>query len=339
MSQPMITTYSMWSKFKNCRRACYWRYFRELVPLEKAQTLFFGSTAHNCLELWHDKRDLAAVFDVIDRSYPNRAQDDRARADWHLATAMMQGYAARYPDEEFEVVALEKKFQGKIVNPATGAASRSFSLAGKVDGIVKLYGGHFLFEHKTAAQIDGSYLDRLWVDFQIILYAWYVEQVLGIRIEGILYNILVKAKLRQSKGETEAEYEERKAALIAKSKTGRSSAKRKMPESDEVFQKRLAAKYADPEMFHREVLYLSRDQFAELRAELWELSQALLNARRHDTWYRNTSYCFQFGRACAYFPLCRSGGAEHVIDNFYRHEPPHEELREEQPPSADAVPF
>lgn len=61
-------------------------------------------------------------------------------------------------------------------------------------------------------------------------------------------------------------------------------------------------------MFHREVLYISRDQFEELRAELWELSKAMLDARRRDTFYRNTSYCFQYGRPCAYFQLCRSGG-------------------------------
>ena len=35
--------------------------------------------------------------------------------------------------EDFEVVALERTFEGPIVNPATGAQSRSFTLAGKVD--------------------------------------------------------------------------------------------------------------------------------------------------------------------------------------------------------------
>ena len=34
----------------------------------------------------------------------------------------MKAYAARYAPEEFEVVALEKTFQGPIVNPAIGAA-------------------------------------------------------------------------------------------------------------------------------------------------------------------------------------------------------------------------
>lgn len=69
---------------------------------------------------------------------------------WNLATVMMQSYAQAYPAEDFQIVALEKGFQGPLINPATGAESRSFLLAGKVDGIVQLNGQHYLLEHKTA---------------------------------------------------------------------------------------------------------------------------------------------------------------------------------------------
>jgi hypothetical protein len=317
----------MWQLFRNCRMACKWRYLDELVPLARDPKLYFGSLIHDCLEIWHGRRDLSKVIDHIDRTYAKRAQNDDQKADWHLATAMMHAYAAHYPAEDFEVIALEKTFQGPIVNPATGAASRSFVLAGKVDGIVRRDGQYFLLEHKTASQIDAGYLERLWTDFQIILYAWYLEQSLGITVAGIIYNVLVKARLRQGKGETEVEYEARRAELIAKSKTGKTSAKRKIPEDDERFQSRLQDKYADPGMFHREVLFISRDQFAELRAELWELTKALLDARRRNAFYRNTGFCFQYGRPCAYFPLCRSGGNPNVIENHYQRVAPHEELR------------
>jgi hypothetical protein len=326
MKSKTITTYSMWSLFRNCRMACKWRYIDELVPLTRDPNLYFGSVIHDCLEIWHGRRDLSKVIDHIDRTYANRAQNEDQKADWHLATAMMRAYAAHYPAEEFEVIALERTFQGPIVNPATGAASRSFVLAGKVDGIVSQDGQYYLLEHKTASQIDAGYLERLWTDFQIILYAGYLEQSLGITVAGIIYNVLVKARLRQGKGETEAQYEARRAGLIAKSKTGKTSARRKMPEDDESFQSRLQDKYADPGMFHREVLFISQDQFAELRKELWELTKALLDARRRNTFYRNTGFCFHYGRPCAYFALCRSGGNPNVIENHYQRVAPHEEL-------------
>jgi len=329
MGAATTTTYSMWSLFRNCRKACEWRYIHELVPLEQDHNLAFGTVIHKCLEVWHGTRNLEAVLDHIDRTYPNRDQDDAQKRDWHLAAAMMKGYASCYPTEEFEVVSLETTFDGKIINPATGASSRTFVLAGRVDGIVRIGDEHYLLEHKTASQVDADYLERLWTDFQIVLYSRYVEQTLGVRIAGVLYNILVKARLQQGRGETEAEYEARRAALIAKSKTGKTSAKRKLPESDDTFQERLAAKYAEPGMFHREMLYISRDRFETLQAELWELTQAFLDARRRGVFYQNTAFCFHYRRPCAYFPLCRSGGSPNVIDNIYRKVPPHEELRDE----------
>ncbi len=324
--KPLVTTYSMWSRFRNCRKACELRYLRHLSPIRKDGNLAFGSVIHECLEIWHGSRNLQKVLDRIDLAYSDRLRDPNQKKDWHLAIAMMKGYAGQYPREDFEVIELEKQFEGKIVNPESGRTSRSFVLAGKVDGIVLIDGEYFLLEHKTAGQIDSAYLERLWTDFQITLYSWYIERTLGIQISGVLYNILVKARLQQSLGETESEFEARRAELIAKSKTGKSSAKRKMPETDEEFQDRLAAKYFEQGMFHREMLFLSRDRFVELQQELWELTLAFNDARRRNTFYRNTSYCFHFNRPCAYYPLCSSGENPNILENLYEIVPPNEEL-------------
>ncbi len=328
MSSPLrISTYSMWSLFRNCRKACEYRYEIGLTPRDKDPNLSFGSLIHDCLQLWHGCGDLSAVIEHVDRACAGRTGDESAHRDWHLARAMMKGYATRYPREEFTVAALEKTFEGPIINPETGAASRSFVLAGKVDGIVRIGDDHYILEHKTASTIDADYLERLWTDFQIAIYSHYVEHALGIPITGVIYNVLGKARLQQSKGETEDEYHARRSELIAKSKSGTTTAKRKMPESDDDYQARLAEKYADPAMFHREMLYLSRDRFEILRAELWELTQAFLDARRRKVFYQNTSFCFNYNRPCAYFPICRSNGNPNVIENFYTIAAPHEELR------------
>jgi len=225
-------------------------------------------------------------------------------------------------------VALEKVFDGRIINPATGMSSRSFTMSGKVDGIVRMGDEYYLLEHKTASLIDSSYLERLWTDFQITLYAWYVRETLGIPVVGIIYNMLSKAKLQQGKGETEAEFEARRAELLAKSKTGKTTAKRKLPESDEDFQERLAAKYAEPggsqtQMFHRETLYISRDRYTVLQTELWELTQAFPEARRRGYFYQNTAFCFRFRSPCAYYPICSSDNNPNVIDNLYQVAAPH----------------
>ncbi|HOK47886.1 MAG TPA: LAGLIDADG family homing endonuclease, partial [Bryobacteraceae bacterium] len=185
--------------------------------------------------------------------------------------------------------------------------------------------------HNTASQIDADYLDKLWTDFQITIYAHYVERALNIPITGIIYNVIAKAKLQQSAGETEEEFRERYFALCAKNKSGKSTATRRMPETDYEFSKRLDEKYAEPGMFHREVIYLDRSRFEILQAELWELTKAMLEARRRGMYYQNTSQCFNEGgyhRKCAYLPICKSGDNPVLTENLYTVVAPNEELRE-----------
>lgn len=326
-------TYSALKAFRNCRRMYDHRYNRGLAPLMEDDSLAFGAMFHACLERWY-KRDrtvsletvIAGILSFIDGSYPDRITDDRQRKNWHLARAMFLAYTEKYPSEDFEIVAVEREFDASIVNPDTDCASRTFVMRGKVDALVVKDGRYFLLEHKSAANIDGGYIERLPMDFQITLYSDYVGRSMNIKISGVIYNIVAKAQLKQGKGETEEEFQERKAELIAKSKSGKSSAKRKMPESDEDFQERLAVKYREDSMFHREILYFYADQFTALHSEVWELTQQLLFARRTGRWYQNPDFCFHFNRPCAYFPICRSGDNPNVIENFYRVKPPHSEL-------------
>lgn len=86
----------------------------------------------------------------------------------------------------------------------------------------------------------------------------------------------------------------------------------------------------------RQALYLSRDRFEVLRAELWELTQAFLDARRRGVFYQNTSHCFSYQRPCPYFALCRSNGNPNVIENFYEGVQPNEELRVIEPATPTA---
>ena len=71
-ASPMVSTYSMWCLFRNCRKAVDWRYIQQLVGLERDGNLHFGSLVHQCLELWHQCRDLGRVLDLIGTLCPNR---------------------------------------------------------------------------------------------------------------------------------------------------------------------------------------------------------------------------------------------------------------------------
>lgn len=332
-SDLQAVTYSALSMFRNCRRMFEYRYIKHLIPIKADDdNLRFGSLIHSCLEKWHGGASLTAVLEDIDRQCEKRSFDADVKQMWHLARAMMRGYAKAYPTENFNVIALEKTFSGPIINPETGAASRSFVLCGKVDGILNLPDGNYILETKTASGIDAGYLDKLWTDFQITIYSHYVERYLNIPITGIIYNVLVKAKLKQSAGETEDEFHERYLALAAKNKSGKSTAQRQMPETDYQFATRLDEKYAEPGMFHREVIYLDQSRFPILQAELWELTKSMLDARRRGVWYQNTSQCFAWNRPCAYLPICKSGDNPVLIENLYQIEAPNTELRSDPAP-------
>ena len=328
-SEKTLLTYSALNTFRNCPRKYKNRYLDNLRPRERAEALSFGSVIHTAIELWYRSSNtesrLRDVLAYIDDAFENRSVDANLMVQWHLATAMIRGYAERYATEDFEVVEVEKEFVGEIRNPDTGRQSQTFRIAGKVDGIVRCHDGLYLLEHKTASTVDASYLDKLWTDTQIALYCYYLRE-LGYPVVGVIYNVLLKSRLKQGKGETHEEYEVRHAELAAKNKSGKSTAKRQMPETDDEFQARLTEWYSRPEAFHREFIYLSEDRLAMLQDEVWEMTQQYLDARRRGKWLLNTSNCFSYQRPCEYLAYCQSGFNPNVADNLYEIALPNEEL-------------
>ncbi len=328
-SEKTLLTYSALNTFRNCPRKYKNRYLDNLRPRERAEALSFGSVIHTAIELWYRSSNtesrLRDVLAYIDDAFENRLVDANLMVQWHLATAMIRGYAERYGTEEFEIVEVEKEFVGEIRNPDTGRQSQTFRIAGKVDGIVRCHDGLYLLEHKTASTVDASYLDKLWTDTQIALYCYYLRE-LGYPIVGVIYNVLLKSRLKQGKGETQEEYEVRHAELAAKNKSGKSTAKRQMSETDDEFQSRLTEWYSRPDAFHREFIYLSEDRLAMLQDEVWEITQQYLDARRRGKWLLNTSNCFSYQRPCEYLAYCQSGFNPNVADNLYEIALPNEEL-------------
>jgi len=109
---PVVSTYSMWSLFRNCRKAVDWRYQQQLVPLQRDRNLHFGSLIHECLPAWHQRRDLDEVLPHRQAlPQPPPGGDNQCRIGTS-PIAMMKAYAVQYATEGFEVIALEKNFEG-----------------------------------------------------------------------------------------------------------------------------------------------------------------------------------------------------------------------------------
>jgi len=321
----MKTTYSLWALFKNCRKKCQIRYLLEYVSPDKNDNFTYGTLIHNCLEHWYKTNE---------RNFDAELTEAELKIDQEIKSiAMMDEYLNVYPTEDFKVIEVEYEFEDDIINPETGHKSRSFKLGGKVDGIVqKPDGTYWILEHKTASTIDAGYISKLWTDFQILLYAYSVERTLDIKIEGIIYNILGKCGLKMGKGESEAEYQERYDALVAKSKSGKSSAKRKMSETEDMFFDRCTEWYQDKsnQVFHREEILLDRNRIKELQIELWDLTKSFLEAQKRGVFYKNNTFCTQFNSLCEYYQYCSSGENPMILENFFIKKEAHEELTTEK---------
>ena len=346
-----IVTYSAWNLFRNCARAYYHRYIKEIVPKETSEQIRLGKSIHKCLEIWHTNlSDLTPperaqkLFCYIDNQFPHRLQyledgtpnpfySQSDKVTWMKSRAMMDGYINRYPAEDFEVIACEEKFNLEISNPKTSAVSKSFRLRGKRDlDVVNNDQKIFIMEHKTAASIDDEYLMKLPMDTQILLYEYAAEMCYGKPIDGIIYNVIETTKIQPRKGETEEEFQIRYAEACAKNKSGKSNVSRNFPETDEQFQARLAEKYNNPDStaYHREVILVSNDLRRVLRENLWHFTQTLLFTKRGGFWPQNNSYCFNFHRPCDYYNLCRNMDNPEILKEFYTSVKAHVELEDDE---------
>ncbi|MDK9699075.1 MAG: PD-(D/E)XK nuclease family protein [bacterium] len=330
-----ILTYSSMQSFLDCPRKYLNREIKCLTSKEKNRTLDFGSAWHGALERWYTPGDqdvkCAAIKQYFSDCFPNRESDYNERRDFLMLDVMFSTYLNRFPEEDFDVIAAETKFLLPIINPNTGRISRTFNLSGKVDGLIRMKetGELYILEHKTASSVDGSYLEKLPLDFQINLYAYALSRHLKRPITGVIYNVIQKSGIKLKMGETEEAYQKKLADRIAESKTGKSALKRIMPQTDEEFTIELRSKYRDPEMITREQLLISPQDLKDTEQYVWTITQKIIGEMNEGDWLPNRGHCFKYGKTpCQYWALCRSKNSELVQQNFYDIKPPHEELAE-----------
>lgn len=126
---PMLTTSSA-RAYRACPRRYMFSYELGIRPKRVSGARAFGHVMHAALEAWlRGGYDLdAAIAVTLGRPL-----------DFETAKlqAMLTGYHARWADEPLEVLAVEQEYTAPLINPETGASSRTFIRAGKLDAIVR----------------------------------------------------------------------------------------------------------------------------------------------------------------------------------------------------------
>lgn len=243
------------------------------------------------------------------------------------ATAMIHGYDARWADTagDYEVLAVEVEFRAPLINPDTGAASRTFQRGGKIDGIIRERTGlerTLVLEHKTASDDLGpgsNYWRKLAMDGQV---SGYLEgtKALGFQCEGALYDVLKKPALRPCQipllDEQGVKIVLDAAGQRVKTKDGKKFREtgdaaqgyvlQTRPETpDEYLTRCLAAIAEDPNGYYMrgDVVRLE----AESREALWDdwqtawILRESAKAGRHP---RNPGSCMKWGSPCQFWDVC-----------------------------------
>lgn len=164
----MIASISKAKLFKACRRAYYFRYIEDLVPVESAEALQVGTNYHELLE--------------------NLYKEGYVESGYSREHAMAKAYE-KYIFPKFKVISVEDWKQRNIGR---------HTLIGRLDGIAE---DGCIVEHKTtSSEITEAYLFDLQWDEQILAYMY----LTGSR--KIYYTVCRKPTIRLKRDEDEADF-------------------------------------------------------------------------------------------------------------------------------------
>lgn len=363
---PLITT-SEQRAFRACQRKHHLRYvtLREAIR-ESASAAYFGTLGHGGMEGWYSA--MLEGGDRLSRALEEMRAlwseaDEPCEFTWQKASTLIVGYHLRWRDAALEVVEVEAEFRAPLINPDTGAKSRTFDLGGKIDVIVRDLetGDLLLMEHKTTSLDIGAgsdYWMRLRMDDQVSAY-FDGAMALGHDVQGCLYDVLKRpgSAPRLATPEEDQKHTQPKSCgpcrdvAYAKAKA---AGKKKPPvkdipitdgclacepprlyanmrsedETPAEFGSRINASIAeDPNAYYQrgKVVRLARELQAA-RWDTWSTARQIREAQLSGRHVRNPGACTNYNSTCQYFPVCCGEAAIDDPHMFTDRESKHSEL-------------
>lgn len=322
-----LLTVSRLQAYRRCPREERLRYQLGLRT-EATDALRFGTLIHRGLEAWwlatEGERLRAALAALTDTDDPF----DRVRAE-----CLLTGYDERWGAADLKALAVEHEFRLPLLNPETGAESKTWQLAGKIDVIAVGPDGCVVIEHKTSSMDIGpgsDYIARLRLDGQVSMYLRAARE-LGHEPVGVLYDVLGKIALRpyqatpiELRKYTQEKIDKKTGAIVEPSRLY--SNQRESDETIEEYRARVMEHIAanPDDYYQRATVVRLEDELREFERELWQMGQVMRDAVRLEIAPRNPEACSRYGSMCNFWPIC-SGEAS---VEAYQTGPIHPELSE-----------
>lgn len=322
-----LLTNSRLKTYRRCARLEYIEYQLGIRPIAEEDVLRFGSLMHLGLEAWWNAQRGIGSLEPLPAALAAIQSSEADPFDRVRAEELLRGYHYRWEGERYEVLAVEMEFRASLVNPQTGAASRTFELGGKLDALVRDSAGRVLIvEHKTTSEDLGSgstYWARLRMDGQVSTY-FAGAAALGHEAAACLYDVIGKPTIRPASvpltDASGVKIVNDAAGNRVRTKDGKKWREtgdtaqgyvlQTRPETTDEFRARLAASIAEsPERYYQrgEVVRLE-DEIAAHAFDVWQLGRILRESQLAQRAPKNPDACIAYGRTCAFFDVC-SGAA------------------------------
>ena len=321
-TEKRLLTHSAMACARRCLRQYFYRYEIALRSRREATALRLGAAVHLGLELWSKGATPEAAMLAATDGYatcPPWAEPYEWQTERETVANLLAGYFWRYGNDTLEYVEIEKPWSMPLVNPATGRESRTYQLAGKRDGLVRVPDARlFVLERKTTGEEigpDSEYWLRLRCDQQISLYTLSALHE-GHDVSGVLYDVIRKPTIRPRQIPL---LDEAGLKMVVDEATGeRMFNKDGKPRQSAGPGMKLATRQETPEEFGARLLadieerpdyYFQRrevprleDDLQAFRLECWQQAQLLSDCRRWGRWFRNVgrntcSFC-EYSRLC-----------------------------------------
>ncbi len=294
-----------------CRRLHFFEYILGVRPLVDRESAEFGTIIHAGLEAWWlawaEGRELLALEEalaaiakaVAAASYPDEATAAKAEL-------LMLGYHARWAPGmgEWEVIAVERRFEAPMPTPAGAKRVRGLKVVGKIDVLVRRRsdGTVWIVEHKTttADLTPGStYWMRLRMDGQVSVY-FEGARALGLEPVGCLYDVISRPQQRPLKAtpEDKRKYKKGTTELYAN--------QRLTDETMDEFKARMAAVIAaaPEEYYQRSEVVRLEAELEESRKDTYETALMIRETKRAERAPRNVDACMTYGSICKFYDVC-----------------------------------
>jgi hypothetical protein len=193
MEQKLILHSSKVNSFLQCRQKYKWEYIEKLVPKEPNFPLQVGDITHKILHRYHintlKAEDIANLDELVQIEYADNEKELSTEVAIE-AGRLVAGYVEKWRNDPLRILSSEVLLKLDMGD---------YVMVSKIDAIAEKVEDNSIWrlEHKTTARMDSLYLRGLKSGIQGAMYEYLISKVFNDKIQGTIYNILVKTKIPQ----------------------------------------------------------------------------------------------------------------------------------------------